>query len=83
MKVLAREKTGDVLLSEAFNPSSEGRQHHFQPSVLLLRRCRLSSIFPPPVTQKPLRFPSIALVSTCRVPFSRAHKFKGLIGNPT
>lgn len=36
MKVLAREKTGDVLLSEAFNPSSEGRQHHFQPSVLLL-----------------------------------------------
>lgn len=33
MKVLAREKTGDVLLSEAFNPSSEGRQHH---SVLLL-----------------------------------------------
>lgn len=36
MKVLAREKTGDVLLSEAFNPSSEGRQHHFQPSLWLL-----------------------------------------------
>lgn len=46
MKVLAREDTGDVVLSEAFNPSSEGRQLHFQLSVLqCCHRRRLSSIF--------------------------------------
>lgn len=39
MKVLSREQTGDVVLSEGFHPSSEGRRHHFQ-----------SPLFPSPLS---------------------------------